>query len=314
MDVVMADLGSVAVSVNNRTTGFGSIEQRMNERAKTGFTQLDIATNIDAGKLLPKQVKISLPVFAGINKTQENPEFDAIVVDEVQDVLRGPSDDASWFDLIDTALLGGIADGTYRLFGDMKNQNFYREDSDRSLAGAAQRLGQPVVLDLRINCRNPRLVGRRAAAVGQLTPGYERFLRPGNTSSLVVLETSDVAPQIDVLAFVLGDLKDQGYSPSEIVVLSMQAGDQSSAAKLEKQSRARYGLSKYFIQEPEDVRVVRYDSIMKFKGLEAPVVIVTDITSLDDQSREILYCGMTRALDKCLVILDKGLKAALVQD
>jgi len=245
---------------------------------------------------------------------QENPEFDAIVVDEVQDVLRGPSDDASWFDLIDTALLGGIADGTYRLFGDMKNQNFYREDSDRSLAGAAQRLGQPVVLDLRINCRNPRLVGRRAAAVGQLTPGYERFLRPGNTSSLVVLETSDVAPQIDVLAFVLGDLKDQGYSPSEIVVLSMQAGDQSSAAKLEKQSRARYGLSKYFIQEPEDVRVVRYDSIMKFKGLEAPVVIVTDITSLDDQSREILYCGMTRALDKCLVILDKGLKAALVQD
>jgi cell surface protein SprA len=76
MDVVMADLGSVAVSVNNRTTGFGSIEQRMNERAKTGFTQLDIATNIDAGKLLPKQVKISVPVFAGINKTQENPEFD----------------------------------------------------------------------------------------------------------------------------------------------------------------------------------------------------------------------------------------------
>ena len=76
MDLVLADLGTVAVSVNNRTTGFGSIEQKMNERAKTGFTQLDIASNIDAGKLLPKQVKISLPVFAGINKTQENPEFD----------------------------------------------------------------------------------------------------------------------------------------------------------------------------------------------------------------------------------------------
>ena len=76
MDLVLADLGTVAVSINNRTSGFGSIEQKMNERSKTGFTQLDIATNIDAGKLLPKQVKISLPVFAGINKTQENPEFD----------------------------------------------------------------------------------------------------------------------------------------------------------------------------------------------------------------------------------------------
>jgi cell surface protein SprA len=76
MDMLLADLGNIAVSVNNRSTGFGSIEQKMNERAKTGFTQLDIATNIEAGKLLPKQAKISVPVFAGLNKTKENPEFD----------------------------------------------------------------------------------------------------------------------------------------------------------------------------------------------------------------------------------------------
>lgn len=48
----------------------------MNERSKTGLTQFDIATNIDAGKLLPKQIKIALPVFAGINRTTENPMFD----------------------------------------------------------------------------------------------------------------------------------------------------------------------------------------------------------------------------------------------
>jgi len=63
MDMVLADLGNIAVSVNNRSTGFGSIEQKMNERAKTGFTQLDIATNIEAGKLLPRQAKISVPVL-----------------------------------------------------------------------------------------------------------------------------------------------------------------------------------------------------------------------------------------------------------
>jgi cell surface protein SprA len=76
MDMVLADLGTVAVSVNNRTAGFGSIEQKMNERAKTGLSQIDLATNIEAGKILPKQVKVSLPVFASINKTSENPEFD----------------------------------------------------------------------------------------------------------------------------------------------------------------------------------------------------------------------------------------------
>jgi cell surface protein SprA len=76
MDLILADLGSIAVSVNSRTSGFGSIEQKMNERAKTGLTQFDIASNIDAGKLLPKQARISLPVFASINKTTENPQFD----------------------------------------------------------------------------------------------------------------------------------------------------------------------------------------------------------------------------------------------
>ena len=76
MDVVMADLGTLTVSANTRSSGFGSIEQKMNERAKTGLTQFDIATNIDAAKLLPKQIKISLPIYASINKTMENPQFD----------------------------------------------------------------------------------------------------------------------------------------------------------------------------------------------------------------------------------------------
>ncbi len=76
MDMILADLGNVSVSMNKRTAGFGTIEQSMNQRARTGITQFDIATNIDAGKLLPKNVKISIPVFAGLNKSIENPEYD----------------------------------------------------------------------------------------------------------------------------------------------------------------------------------------------------------------------------------------------
>ncbi len=76
MDLILADLGNISVSMNKRTAGFGTIEQNMNQRAKTGVTQFDIASNIDAGKLLPKQVKMSIPVFAGLNKSIENPEYD----------------------------------------------------------------------------------------------------------------------------------------------------------------------------------------------------------------------------------------------
>ena len=98
MDLVMADLGTLAVSVNNRTAGFGTIEQSMNQRAKTGLTQLDIATNIDAGKLLPKQARISLPVFASINKSIETPLYDPfdkdILYQDKMNSLSGPKKDS----------------------------------------------------------------------------------------------------------------------------------------------------------------------------------------------------------------------------
>ncbi len=85
MDMILADLGNVSVSMNKRTAGFGTIEQNMNQRAKTGLTQIDIATNIDAGKLLPKYVKIAIPVFAGLNKSIENPEYDPFNKDILYD-------------------------------------------------------------------------------------------------------------------------------------------------------------------------------------------------------------------------------------
>ncbi len=98
MDLVMADLGTLAVSVNNRTAGFGTIEQNMNQRAKTGLTQLDIATNIDAGKLLPKQARLSLPVFASINKSIETPLYDPfdkdILYQDKMNALTGPKKDS----------------------------------------------------------------------------------------------------------------------------------------------------------------------------------------------------------------------------
>ena len=98
MDMILADLGNVSLSMNKRTAGFGTIEQNMNQRVRTGVTQFDIATNIEAGKLLPKQVKISIPVFASLNKSIENPEYDPfnkdIKYEEAINSLKGRQRDS----------------------------------------------------------------------------------------------------------------------------------------------------------------------------------------------------------------------------
>jgi cell surface protein SprA len=81
VDLVLADLGTLSVSANKYTQGFGTIEQRVNERAKDNLTQFDIAANIDAGKLMPKKAKLSIPVYASLNRSIRTPEFDPYDLD-----------------------------------------------------------------------------------------------------------------------------------------------------------------------------------------------------------------------------------------
>ncbi len=76
VDVQLADLGTVSVSANTYTTGFGGIEQGVNERARNDMIQFDAAANIDAGKLLPAKAGITIPIYASINRTILTPQYD----------------------------------------------------------------------------------------------------------------------------------------------------------------------------------------------------------------------------------------------
>jgi cell surface protein SprA len=76
MDLQLADLGTVTVSGAVRTAGFGTIEQRVNERSRENFYQFDVATNLQLGKLLPKKLAIDIPFYASYSQTVMNPEYD----------------------------------------------------------------------------------------------------------------------------------------------------------------------------------------------------------------------------------------------
>jgi cell surface protein SprA len=90
VDVKLADLGTLYVSASSRSTGFGTIEQRVNERARETLTQFDVATNLELGRLLPEKAGISIPVYAGISQTIGSPEYDPYDLDiTLKDKLNG---------------------------------------------------------------------------------------------------------------------------------------------------------------------------------------------------------------------------------
>lgn len=76
VDLQLADLGTLSVSANTYTAGFGSIEQRVNERRRENLIQFDLSTNINAGRLMPAAINANIPVLFNLNQTIYTPKYD----------------------------------------------------------------------------------------------------------------------------------------------------------------------------------------------------------------------------------------------
>jgi cell surface protein SprA len=89
IDFTLADLGTISLSGNMHTQGFGSIEQRVQDRARDNFYQFDAATTLEVGKLLPKKARVSVPVYAAYSQTVSSPEYDPYDLDiKLKDKLK----------------------------------------------------------------------------------------------------------------------------------------------------------------------------------------------------------------------------------
>ena len=93
-----------------------------------------------------------------------------------------------------------------------------------------------------------------------------------------------------------------GYAPADIVILTVH-GFQKSAFS-EAKSAGGYPLRRFTQQYTKEGQTIYttgrilFDSVYRFKGLQAPAVILTDIDFedwQDERARQVLYTGMTRA-------------------
>ena len=76
VDANLADLGTISVSANTHSSGFGTLEQGVNDRYKDNYLQFDASTNLELGKLLPKKAALSIPFYASISQSISTPQYD----------------------------------------------------------------------------------------------------------------------------------------------------------------------------------------------------------------------------------------------
>ncbi len=75
----LADIGNISASTRYTTIGFGSIQQRISERAREETFQYDVSANINLDKfLLPQKTGLKVPMFASYEESIQTPQFDPL--------------------------------------------------------------------------------------------------------------------------------------------------------------------------------------------------------------------------------------------
>jgi len=117
---------------------------------------------------------------------------------------------------------------------------------------------------------------------------------------------SSANDQCRMLVECLEELKKKKFDSQDLVVLSTHGNKRCVAHSINIQAwkgKLRpYG-------EATSGSDIRYCSIHAFKGLEAPVVIVTDVDTFEKPTaRTLFYVAATRALHRLIILANKDIK------
>ncbi len=75
-DANFADIVDVSVTGRMQTIGFGNVEDRVNQRSLEETRQYDFSTNVNLGKMMPKNWGIQLPMSYSFGEEFRDPKFD----------------------------------------------------------------------------------------------------------------------------------------------------------------------------------------------------------------------------------------------
>lgn len=216
-------------------------------------------------------------------------EFDALIVDEGQDILNMDA-----LDQLDNHLLGGIGEGRWCFFHDANNQSglcgSYVPDAYDYLESFC-----PARIPLKTNCRNSlpilqRIQGDLDADIGNSGVGEGPAVREVN-----VVDTESA---IQALEKELRSLVDrEGFNPGDIVMLSPVAFARSWTSSLPADLHDSIAVLDDASPRSLNRNAIGFAEIGDFKGLESEVVVLVDMPrpGRSEKLRSYHYVGMSRA-------------------
>ena len=218
--------------------------------------------------------------------------FDTLVVDEGQDFEQ------EWYDIL-------------KLFLTPDARIFWLEDADQNIYGK-----EPVSL--------PGFVGYRADTNFRSPESIATFIRDvlpfrfevGNELrglGVAVHAYDDSEDQLRIVSRLVRDLNRRGFAYHDIVVLTCRGATNSVFSEQERVGnvslRRFTGDYDLFGNQLSTDGQLAFDSVYRFKGQEAPAIILVDVDPNPnrlDSALRLLYCAMTRATVRLEIIVSRA--------
>ena len=238
-------------------------------------------------------------------ETQQKP-FDCIILDEAQDLF-----DSHYLEVIDLMIEGGIENGRWFFFMDSEQQNLYFANMTNEKVTELLKIYHCYYSSYTLfnNCRNSQAIIEKIDSIFGSHTKYRKMDTRG--TDVVIRSYKQNSDQAEILEYVFKQLEKEQVDLDQIAILSAVRYEKSVASSLSIP-----------ISEDRNNRKGKalFSTVHSFKGLESPVVILTDFDRIDYEQRlNLLYVGMTRARsvlymlvsDKALKTIDRRIREAL---
>jgi hypothetical protein len=209
------------------------------------------------------------------------PSYDAIIVDEAQDLA--PSDWDLVVELSRGARLWAFADPDQGIWPDRP----LRREAFTTFA----RLGRPYrcpepIAELAFSCLAEEPCDWLDVALGEQRLVYLPVVSPKRASSVI---------REDLKAL----LRREDVHPSDVAILSLRGVDHALTLRDEP---APKGVAMVAADDERALEHLIGETFMRFKGLERPIVYVTDLEEVEDQLPRRLYIAISRALVEVRIV------------
>lgn len=226
--------------------------------------------------------------------------FDVLVVDEGQDFRHYET----YFELTDLLLKGGHREGSWAWFEDDLQSVFFHPENSGFVDLSRY---NPALCRLVENWRNTRaIVSFTSLATGAELP--KCMIEGGMPVECVPWDSKP--HQKKLLEKTVHKLLSDKVAAADIIILSAVGESMSIMKGIDR--IAGLDVVDYELNDERASNAIRYASIYKFKGLEAKVVILTDVEGfMSAEVRIANYVGMTRANAVLIPLVSRAALAEL---